>query len=205
MSLLDQTEVLYKRWKLNDELSVQKTPLGLSGIFLNLLIDHFTHNSIQFKYSENPTETRILIDLHKRWNPSNCENYPGIYIKRQSWNPRTKGRTLSDYKSFDLPDGVEYWVSIASNFSFICVGKNSGEIELLLHEVGIYFTVFWEPICKFLNFNEINMLGISPVMLVHEAKEYRSGQVDLESSFDFIWKLTLEKPLLRKVKVDVQA
>lgn len=201
--MFNSTEIIYRRWSENKELQVPKTPLGISGILLNLLIDHFTYNSQQFKYSPIQTETKILIDMHQQWKPENCENYPGIYVKRQNWIPRAEGRVLADHKSFDLPDGVEYWIPITTNYSFICVGNNYGELEILLSEVGTYFTVFWEPICSVLNFNRIDVVGVSPVQLIDEAKGYRSGQVDLTIMFSYIWKLTLEKPLIQKIRPDI--
>ena len=206
MALLNQTSQLIQRWQANDELKVAKTPLGVSGILLGLLKDHFSYNSQQFKYVSNPIESKILLDLHQQWKPENCENYPGVYVRRQNWIPRAETKVIGDHKDFTLPDGmsIEYWVPITTNYSFICVGKEYGEIEILLSEVGTYFLVFWEVIANALGFQRMDVVGISPVGILQENKNYRTGQVDLSLLFDFPWKITLEKPILRKVRPEVE-
>jgi len=192
----------YTRWKDIEELHVQKTPLGVSGIVLALLKDYFANNSQQFKYSNNPTETRLLLDLHQQWKPENCENYPGVYIKRNNWMPRQEGQVLGDFQSFEHPTGVEYWVPVTCSLSVICIGKQYGELELLLNDIGMFFTIFRGPIEQELDFNRFQVMGISGSQILHEDKNYRVGQVDLGCMFNFNWMLTLEKPLVSKIVID---
>jgi hypothetical protein len=87
--------------------TLPRTPLNMSGLLLTLLKQHFSYNSPQFKYSPNPIESRILLDLHQQWNPHNCDNYPGVYVKREAWQPTTT--VLGNYSELMIPDkGYSY-------------------------------------------------------------------------------------------------
>lgn len=197
-------EIIIKRWTGNDKLIVpRRTPLAMSGIIEELLKDYYRHNSNQFKFSDNPVESKLLIDLHQQWNPTNCENYPGIYVKRGAWNYRAEGKVLGNYKSLLMEDGLsyEFWVPVTVNYSIICIGKEYGEIELLLDETSTFLTVFSDPISRFFNFHRFDTLQVSPVGIYQEEKNYRIGQIELSILFDFIWKLTLEKPPINNVKL----
>lgn len=196
-------EPIYKRWQDNDKLHIPKTPLGLSGILLELLKDYFRYNCTHFKYSEDPIESRILIDLHQQWNPANCENYPGVYIKRQAWQPKVPAKVLGDYKNFFMEkDGLsyEFWISVFASYGIMCVGKQYGELESLLNEIGMFFLSFGEPIRNCLNFAEFTVNEIGAVSLMQEEKEFRVGNINLNILFDFCWTLTLESPIIEKTK-----
>jgi len=195
--------MILSRWAVNNELqNIQKTPLGLSGLLLELLKDHFTYNATQFKYNPNPVESRLIIDLHSQWDPSNCENYPGIYIKRNNWQMRAEGKSIGDYKSFAVEDdgySYEFWVPITADYSIISIGKVYGEVELLATDTGTYLTLYQEPIRIYYDFARFEVLDISGTETLKEDKNYRYARIDLRMTFDFIWKLSLEKPLISRV------
>lgn len=207
MGLLQNPGSMYRRWTENPLFKVQKTQLKLSGIILGLLKDHYSHNNVQFKYSTNPVESKILLDLHQQWNPTNCCNYPGAYVKRNNWVPRAETRVMGDHKEFLIEDdgkACEYWIPITADYSIIAVGKEYGEIELLLDDISIFFTVFWEPICTHLDFKRFDVTRVSEVGILQEEKDYRFGSVDLRMTFDFVWRLILEKPEIEKVKLETE-
>jgi hypothetical protein len=191
---------------INPELSkITKTPLAVSGLILEITKDYFRNNCEQFAYSDDPVATRLIVDLHKNWNPHNCENYPGVYLKRQQWLYRKEGRVIGDYKQFTLPEdgmGYEFFVPITTSYSVICVGKQQGEIEILLDNLGTFYLVYNEPIRHHLDFCGFTVNGISPIDMLKEEKSYWVGQIDLEVDFDFTWKLTLEKPLLERMSIN---
>lgn len=195
---------LFKRWKELEFDKFDKTPLGVSGLLLSLFRHYFTFATDQFAYSADPVQSKILIDLHQQWNPSNCENYPGIYIKRNEWVTFAEGRVLGDYAGLQLPDdgySYEFWVPVTVSYDIICVGKEYGEIEKLLNEVYVFLISFSEPIRLYFKFARFDVKKISPIILYKEEKNYRVGTIDLLLSFDYSWRLTLEQPLLKGVNI----
>jgi len=202
MSVFTKT---YKRWENIPEFNtVDRSMLGISGLLIILLKDYFSHNSTLFKYDQNPIESKVLIEIQKEWNPTNCENYPGIFIKRKSWVPRMEGRVSGDYRSLltEDPYSYDFWVPITANYSIIVTGKVSGEVEVLLNEIFLYLTIFSEPIKTHLGFGKFDIVGVSETDILKIDKDFYSGEISLVLSFDFTWRLTLEKPKLNRITIN---
>lgn len=192
-----------KRWQAG-EIIINKTPLGITGFLIELLKDYYEHNSIQFKYSENPIESKLYISVSQQWDPGNCENYPGIFVKRNNWEVNREGKVLGNYKSFSISDdgkSSEFWVPVTSSYSIICIGKEYGELEKLLEETYLFLLCFQNPIMTDFDLYRFDVNSISPVTIYKEEKGYRVGQLDLTIGFDFMWKIMFEKKNISKWRI----
>lgn len=180
------------------------TPLGLSAWLLQLLKCHFSRNSNQFKYSENQLDTKLLIDLHQQWSPNNCENYPGIYIKRGDWNEDSQFKTIGDIVA-TLEDSLMYklWKPVIATMQIIMLGKEYGEIEKLANETWWFLNVFKDPILRNYSFRDMTVQRMSGIELAKEEKGYRICSLDLTFRFQLVYKIQVEKAVIKKVRIDV--
>lgn len=199
---------MYKRWAELDrfkELNKKmRTPLVISGIVLELVKDYFTNNSEQFKYSANPLQSNLIIEMSQQWNPANCNNYPGLYIMRNGWQLYQEGKVIGNYKELLIPkDGssYEFWAPVTATYGILGVAKEYGELEKLMDELFSFLLVFENPIRTFFNFIKFNVMQLGPTNLVKTDKEYRTCELGLIISFDLVWRLTKEQGLIKHVKI----
>lgn len=196
------------RWQYNTKLNEfkdNKNLLNVSGLVLELLKDYFRINSQQFKYIDNdPVKSKILLDLHQQFNPEDCENYPGVYVKRETYIFRSKGKTISDVNNYLYSaTGSEFIITNSCGFSLLVVGKEHGELELLANEVALFLTVFRLPILQYLDFLDILVQAVSDVQLLQEDKNYKVATVNLLTEFNFSWVLNTENPVIDKQGINI--
>ena len=190
-----------QRWKQDPKLNIPKTPLGVSGIIVELLKQNFRYNSRQFKYVDDAVNTQLQIELHQQWNPQTCSNFPGIYVKRNEWQLRADGKVMGDYHDLSMSTGYSFWTVARAMYTVICVGKEYGEVERLAEEAFNFLLMFHEPITTALKFHTFDVQGLSSVELIQEEKGLRSCTIPLLTIFDYGWKLTLEEPLLHDIEL----
>lgn len=190
------------RYEKDENLVVEQTLLGVSGILLNLLKNHFTYTNSQFKYSNNPIETKLLIDLHQQWRPENCENHPGIYVKREGTSFRSPVRTMGDYnKLLENKYSYSFIITNTSQYSIMVIGKEFGEVENLAEETAMFLTAFGERIRQDYEFINFEVTQVSATQIYQEDKQFRLCQIGLNLIYNRNWDLTLEQPSLKTVDI----
>jgi hypothetical protein len=201
--MIDQTN---RRWESKEEFkNFSYSPLGISGLILNLIRDYFENNTKNFRYSTNEIESQIIIDLASQWRAEEGDNYPAIYIKRAQVGFRKEWQVMGDvYELLMKEDGLSYSFSVpvSAFYQIQILSRNYGEVEEIADEVSKFLLCFNHPIRSFFNFGRFNVTDISDVGLYREDNDIRICTITLDVYYGMIWKITKELPTLKVAQYD---
>lgn len=173
--------------------------MGVTGILVETIKLHF--NGL----SEGLKVTKIL--PHEQWEPENSSNYPAIFVKRDVYQVMEENQVIGDVHSTMMPEkpaDIRFWLPIRADYSLIVVGKSYGHTEQLANELFCYLTKFKFFICSCLQFDSFKVRGVNPVEILQEARDFRTCSIPISTSFQMIWDITTELPVLQNVNLEVK-
>lgn len=160
----------------------QRDPYMLTGLFIQFCRSHFfvADNILNDKikgYLWIPDETtHIQIEPSYKWNPTNVQQRPAIFIKREEIAINSNyslghGRHLSHVNLNGSHTGVDNTVFITGGHTLLCVGQTAAEAENIGWEVLLKYLLYKEVLKKEANLGTLIVAGMSPVNKVDENKE----------------------------------
>ena len=183
--------------------TIRKTPLVLSGIILQILKNWFKANSEQFKYDENPHDSKVVIEHSYLWAPENCQNRPGLYVKRGAYAPKGLARAgMDDLKKIGIDAERQYTVLPACSLAIFCVSKIPGEANKLAWEAAEVLIGMAPIIKRDFNFIAFDLESIGEVGIIEEFKEFFTIPLTISTKFAEAWQVQQIAPKLKKVLVN---
>ena len=182
--------------------TLRKTPLVLQGIILQVLKNWFKLNSDQFKWSDNDLESRLVIEPMYQWNPENCQNRPGVYIRRLSYIPKGQGKAgMNDLLSIGKHSETQHLVLPVCPMGVVCVSKLPGEAEKLAWEISELFIALSPIIKRDFGFTDFNVDQISEISKMEESKEFWMVNIQLTLKFSEAWEIQEVTPVLKDILI----
>ena len=183
---------------------LRKTPLVLTAVVLEVLKNWFTANSQQFKYSLNKLDTKLVIQPAYEFTPEDCQNRPGLYVKRDTITPQAMGRAGMNDLYAITPTSQIHANLPAADITVFTIGKYPGEVEVLAAEaldVLLYFAPVIRSDFNLLSFAVTQVGGIG---LVEEAKEFWAVPIAMQLKFSDVWELTPSGLPLKTIWMNVR-
>jgi len=183
---------------------IRKTPLVLQGIVLSILKAWFAVNSEQFKYIPNDElQSKLVIDPSYKWNPENCQNRPGLYVKKQDYIPRGWGKTgMDDLLKVGKNADIQYNVLPVCPIIVFSVGKVPGEVDILAWEAAQVLLSLSPMIKRDFNFNAFDLERIGEIGIVTEHKEFWTVPISITTKFAEAWEVTQVAPILKETLIN---
>lgn len=183
--------------------TLRKTPLVLTGIILQILKNWFKANSDQFKYVNNELESKLVIEPSFLWNPENCQNRPGLFVKRGGYSPKGMGKAgMGDLLKLGKNAEAQYTVLPACPLMIFCIGKMPGEVEELAWEASTVLIGMAPIIRKDFNFIGFDVDNVGEIGQVEEYKEFWTVPISITTRFAETWEVQQVAPVLKKVLVN---
>lgn len=184
---------------------IRKTPLVLTGIVLEILKNWFKTNSEQFKYDENKLETRIVIESSYKFDPADCQNRPGIYVKLGAIQPKGRGRAGFDDVNSVYPDSVSYTAISNGTLTVFCVSKLPGEVSQLAAEVEDVLLCFSPLIRDDFKFDIFDLASINEIGKIEESIEFWTIPIQMVFGFNETWVIKELGLKIKKILITVFA
>jgi len=182
---------------------IRKTPLVLTGIVLQILRNWFRRNSEQFKYNDNDLESKVVIDPSFLWNPENCQNRPGIYIKRGGYIPKGMGKAgTDDLLKIGKHSDRQYIVLPVCPVLVFCISKIPGEVETLAWEASQLLISLSPIIKRDFNFTAFDVERIGEIGKLNKYKEFWTVPIQVTTKFAETWELEEATPILKDTLVN---
>lgn len=184
-----------------DSKSIRKTSIALTGIILETLRQFFGQDEI-YHYLPVETETKIMIEPAYLWNQKNCQNRPGVYVKREdiAFGPRLG---MDDLYSFDIQKGsMKYVVNVNCSMTIFCVCKEPGIAETLATKVADLMICFAPIIKRDFCFDKFGVSRMGAVGQIEESKEFYTVPIQIDGMYDETWTITPEALAIRNIKID---
>lgn len=183
----------------------RKSPLLLTGILLEIIKNFFKLEEGKFKYDPiDPVASKLIIEPAYLFTPDNCQNRPGIFVRREPlgyFKPRVGIDDAYSYNPIENSKGdlIEYAIMGDIAFSVLCVGKEPGEVEQLAAkatDVLIYYSpiIRREFIFKIFRVQEIGALS-----QLEEHKEFWMTPISLYATFSENWTIKQAAPPLNEI------
>lgn len=182
---------------------IRKTPLVVTGIFLELLKAHFRVNSDQFRYTDDKTETRVIIEPAYNWDSTHVQKRSAIYIKRGAFS--FSRIAINDQQSKDLRDSTtEYTLRVNLPVTCMIISKVSGEVERLAEETSEVLLAFKEQIRQDFGFKRFDVVQVGEIGLLEESHEFYAVPIVVSTEFTESWIVQIEALKLQQVIVSAK-
>ncbi len=169
-------------------IEIRKTPLVLTGIFVDLLKNHFKTNSGDFQWHENAVTTKLIIKPAYLWDAEIVQKRPACYIKRGGL--RYQKIVINNLQQISQKtDTISYVVTCQGSIIIVCMSENAGTVERLAEEVSELFIAYTPIIRKEYDFIEFKMENIGEVSLLKEHSNIFIVPVTISFLFSENWSL----------------
>lgn len=145
--------------------------------------------------------TDIWIDSELRWEDQHPEVRPAIYIQLSPLQvqPYIKG-TNAKVLSANRFGERTYAVTYSGSVTFVHIGTTSGEACALADNTEYNLSSLQDPICKDFCFNTFELAGRTPLeKMPKESRERFASAVTFNYSFDNVWLVKQECPILKAI------
>ncbi len=178
--------------------NLRKTPLVLTGIFVELLRLHFSSNKGQFRYTNDPVKTDLLIEASYNWDPEKANKRPACYVKRGNLS-YTK-LVIDNLQHIAHIEGSETYVkSCRGNYTLLCICENIGTTERLSEEVSELFLAYESKIREEFDFKEIHVEALGEISVLKGYQNLYVVPVILSFFFTEAWQIILPQLKLGKI------
>lgn len=182
--------------------TIRKTPLVLTGIILEILKSYFQQMGSQFKYQVNELNSKLIIEPSFKWNPEQCQNRPGIFVKREDITFGDPRAGMDDLHTI-YPIQKKYATFGRSAWTIYCISKVPGEAEILSEKASDCLIAFAPLIRRDFRFISFGVSKIAPIGKMEESKEFWAVPIRLHSFFSESWDLSEEAVLIRDIYLKV--
>ena len=184
---------------------LQKSALVLYGIFTEItrLVYHDPDGRLigtpSVIWRKNGTD--IWIDSELRWEDQHPGVRPAIYIQlgqiqSKPYIQGINGKVLSANRFGERT----YAMTSIGTVTFMHVAQTSGEACALADNTEYALSLLQDPICKDFCFNTFELAGRVPLeKMPKESKERYASAVTFQYSFDSIWAVKEECPILKAI------
>jgi hypothetical protein len=188
-----------------------KTPLILTGIFIQLLEKHFSVESNivdpalkPYLWKPDVRETGMVIDTNFNLDWKSVGKRPAIIVKRG--NIQSVKLTLDDAnpEASIYDDREAYIRGKVGDHTMFCIAPNGGLTEILGNEVSDEFMQFASAIRQDLGFNKFEETMISEVQQIEESDTHFVVAIKVEYGYIREWSLTPEQPVLKVASLDMK-
>lgn len=196
----------------------------LTGIFVRLAREHFArpldleyNGSVEQKeelegyiWSEDISQTRILIDAVWKFNSQDIQRRPAILVKRNAWKPQrlviadgmTVGPARRDDGAIDRVRGQIQTKAVLGSHTLFCVGGTGAEAELLGAEVFRHLHEFSQVIREDVHLHRFSVEELGEVSLVEEFDDHFVVPVVAAYAFLSAWRVDIQAPWLKTIAID---
>jgi len=179
---------------------IRKTPLVVTGIFVELLKQYFQLNEGQFRWSQDCNSSQIVVAPSYEWNPTEfaAQKRPACYIKRGGLTYTRVA--INDLHSIHPAEDTKGFAVVGSgDVSLLCISTESGAVELLAEEVSGFLTAYSPEIRKELTFSTFRVAGIQPIGVLKEYTNAFVVPVNIVIGFNEVWSLTYKAPKIAHI------
>lgn len=135
-------------------------------------------------WSDEISDTKIVIDSVFKWNPAQTETRPGIFIKPGAWRVQSMG--IEDRK---MPGGHGFNSITVGSHTVFCVAGESAEVEILSTEVYKDLMMFSSTIRRMFGFLRFKVADIGEPAILEEATENFVVPITVSYGVQDIWRV----------------
>lgn len=194
--------------------SLGHQPLIMTGIFVQLLRQHFADRqniadatlraqergaSGNFVWTDSPTDTGLLIESAALFDPKQAEQRPGVYVRRNSWQPRKIGINNQVLGRPLVSGHLLYTVLMLGSHTIFCIGSASAETEKLGYEVALELLTAGPILRQELYLNQFAVAEIGGIGKIKEASDNFVVPITVSYAFEHTWQMNQHVPVLRTI------
>lgn len=205
----------------------QHIPNLLTGVILRLAQEHFANAAnlaytIDFDgvkglenyiWTKDPKTTGIQIEPVTKWDPTDVQRRPAIYIKRNKWEthklaindglstaviPSISGKGAGNIR------GEKHARGVIGSHTLFTVAKEGAEAELIAAEVFDYFMSFAPILRQEFNLLKFEVLELEDIKPVKEHQEMWVVPVVVAYASAWTWRLEAQSPFLQKLSLELR-
>lgn len=160
--------------------------------------------------TDEPTDTKILIQMVWDYNPTNIQQRPGIFIKRNKQQVQkfaiNFGQTAGSIKNGDgsiksVP-GAFNTALIMGSHTLFCVGGSGAEAELIAAEVFNELLAFGPAMREQLKLQSFMVEGIEEAALLDEFDEHFVVPIVCTYAYPRSWRVDIVAPFLKTLSIN---
>lgn len=176
-----------------------KTPLNMTALVMEVLKTHFKFNSKRFKYTDNPKESRVIIQQAHNFKTDVVDKRPALYVKRGdiSFQRVAFGDRLHEIPQDSI---TKYHKEERGTVTVQCLGNSGGEAELLADEVTDVLGLCETLIACDYNFLTFQLQSIGALSYLEEHLEIPYVPVTIFYIASKQWELELESRPIKKIR-----
>jgi hypothetical protein len=181
----------------------RKTPIILDGIFLELFRNYFRENSENYKYNDNDSISKIKIEVAHLFTPEDCQNRPGLYIKRGVYSPHGGGKAGIGHVYSIGNTGISYNLHCVCNMTTILISTLAGEVDKLAEESMSLLVAMAPIIKKDFGFDFFEVIQLSSIEQHEEQKTMFTASIETRLEFNEVWTIEKDAPRFKKISLDI--
>jgi hypothetical protein len=190
-------------------------PSILTGMFLSWIRQHFafrlnleapylrgTPDSVGMVWAPDAT-TAIVIEAATRWDPTQANQRPAIYIKRNSAQNIRRGIDNSRMYGGSNFGGTIYTSFLVGSHTFFCISAECAGAEGLATEVYRQLVEFSPVMRKEFQLHRLELAEIAEPMKLEEAAGSWTVPITISWAAEDKWILKPQGPILKKTDISL--
>ena len=184
---------------------IRKTPLVMTGIFLEILRGYFRTGSTQFRWTEETSESKVFIEPTHKLNFEEVQKRPALYVSRGDFQYGIDNRVgWNDQLSTDPTTGrTEFTVLVNCVMQVIPVAKKAGEVERLAEEASEALLVFKQLVREDFGFLRFDLAAIGQLGILQEDSETFTAPIAVRTQFQEVWTIRRMTPKVKRIILDM--